>query len=70
MGEGTTGLRQQMAAAGFEPVRVTLGVMTETEVEITSGLAEGDVVSVVATSGQDSAGQRGFTPGGGMFGPH
>ena len=70
MGEGTTGLRQQMAAAGFEPVRVTLGVMTETEVEITSGLAEGDVVSVVVASGQDSAGQRGFTPGGGMFGPH
>jgi RND family efflux transporter MFP subunit len=31
---------------GFERIEVTLGLMTDTEVEITGGLAEGDVVSV------------------------
>jgi HlyD family secretion protein len=30
----------------FEQAEVTLGLMTDTEVEVTSGLAEGDVVSV------------------------
>lgn len=59
-------LGQQLAMAGFEPVTVTLGSMTETEVEITSGLAEGDVVSVVATPAQGTGGER---PGPmGMFG--
>jgi HlyD family secretion protein len=54
------------SAGGFEEVEVTLGVMTETEVEITGGLSEGDVVSVVAVPTQSPT-ERGFGPGG-MFG--
>jgi HlyD family secretion protein len=54
------------SAVGFEQVEVALGVMTETEVEITGGLSEGDVVSVVAVPTQSST-ERGFGPGG-MFG--
>ncbi len=46
---------------GFEQVEVTLGLMTETEVEVTGGLSEGDVVSVVASP--QSGGQPGFGPG-------
>ena len=57
-----------------EQVEVELGLTTDTEAEITSGLAEGpalslaegDVVSVVAAPTPSSAGQ-GFGPGG-MFG--
>jgi HlyD family secretion protein len=51
---------------GFEKAEVTLGVMTEVEVEIASGLSEGDVVSVVASPAQ-GGGQPGWGPGG-MFG--
>jgi HlyD family secretion protein len=54
------------ASDGFEKVEVTLGVMTETEVEIAGGLSEGDVVSVV-TSPAQGGGQPGWGPGG-MFG--
>ena len=39
---------------GVERVDVTLGTTTDTEAEITSGLAEGDVVAVVAGASQDS----------------
>jgi hypothetical protein len=46
---------------GFEKVEVTLGVMTETEIEITNGLSEGDVVSVVASPSQ-GGGQPVFGP--------
>jgi HlyD family secretion protein len=56
----------RQSAGGFEKIEVTLGVMTETEVEIASGLSEGDVVSVVASPAQ-GGGQPGFGPGG-MFG--
>jgi HlyD family secretion protein len=56
----------RQSADGFEKVEVTLGVMTETEVEIASGLSEGDVVSVVASPAQ-GGGQPGWGPGG-MFG--
>jgi HlyD family secretion protein len=52
----------QPIPVGFEQAEVTLGLMTETEVEIVSGLEEGDVVSVVAFAAQDS----GFGPPG-MF---
>lgn len=47
--------------AGFELVPVTLGLTNDTDVEITSGLSEGDVVSVAATPNQTSG------PGGGSF---
>jgi HlyD family secretion protein len=56
----------RQSADGFEKTEVTLGVMTETEVEITSGLSEGDVVSVVVSPAQ-GGGQPGWGPGG-MFG--
>jgi len=51
----------RQSAGGFEKTEVTLGVMTETEVEITSGLSEGDVVSVVASPSQ-GGGQPEFGP--------
>jgi HlyD family secretion protein len=56
----------RQSADGFEKVEVSLGVMTEVEVEITGGLTAGDVVSVVASPDQ-GGGQPGWGPGG-MFG--
>ncbi len=51
-----------------ERVPVELGMVTETEVEIISGLSEGDVVVVVASAAQE--GRAGFMPfGGGNGGP-
>lgn len=51
----------------IERVDVGLGMTTDTEAEITSGLAEGDVVVVVAApTGRESP--EGFGPGGRMFG--
>ena len=44
----------RMVGDRIERVEVELGMMTDTEVEITSGLAEGDVVSVVAVPTQGS----------------
>jgi HlyD family secretion protein len=55
----------RQTAGEFEKVGVALGVMTDTEVEIVSGLSEGDVVSVVAVP--ESSGESGFGPGG-IFG--
>ncbi len=44
----------RLVAGKVERVEVELGMMTETEVEITSGVAEGDVVVVVAAPAQGS----------------
>jgi RND family efflux transporter MFP subunit len=52
----------RQSSGGYVQVEVTLGLMTETEVEIASGLSEGDVVSVV-TSPSQSGGQQRFGPG-------
>ena len=72
--EGGQSYVNRLVGGRTERVEVTLGLTTDTEVEITSGvvegpalsLAEGDVVSVVAAPTPSSAGQ-GFGPGG-MFG--
>jgi HlyD family secretion protein len=45
---------------GFERVPVTLGLTNDVEIEITSGLSAGDVVSVVAAPAQSTGG--GFGP--------
>ena len=66
--EGEHAYVQRLAGGQTEQVAVELGMMTETEVEITGGLAEGPALSLVegdvvlvAPSAQGSA-------GGGMFG--
>jgi HlyD family secretion protein len=64
--EGGKSYVWRRSADGFGRVEVTLGVMTETEIEIAEGLSEGDVVSVVPSPGQ-GGGQPGWGPGG-MFG--
>jgi len=81
MGQRPAGMRQRQGdmqhpegvelpdTGQMQQVEVTLGLMTDTEVEITGGLAEGDVVAVVATSGSVQRMQmRGRSvPFGGMF---
>jgi len=52
--EGEHAYVDRLVAGKVERVEVELGMMTETEVEITSGVAEGDVVIVVATPTQGS----------------
>jgi multidrug efflux pump subunit AcrA (membrane-fusion protein) len=59
--EGELAYVYRLSGGQTEQVEVTLGMMTDTEVEVTSGLAAGDVVVVVASS-QDSPG--GFGSGG------
>jgi HlyD family secretion protein len=51
--EGGASYVRRRTGEGFERVEVSLGVMTETQVEITEGLSEGDVVSVAAAPGGD-----------------
>jgi len=63
--EGERAYVYRLVGGQAEQVEVTLGMMTDTEVEITGGLAEGDEVSVVAAPTQGST--SGFGPGG-MFG--
>lgn len=46
-------------SGGFERVPVTLGLTNDVEVEITTGLSEGDVVSVVAAPAQSTPGTFG-----------
>ncbi|TFG69894.1 MAG: HlyD family efflux transporter periplasmic adaptor subunit [Anaerolineales bacterium] len=55
---------QQLNVAGFVPVPVILGMMTDSYVEIVSGLSDGDVV-LLSASAVTSDGQIG--PPGGVF---
>jgi len=55
--EGERAYVNRLAGDQVERVEVTLGLMTDTEVEITGGLAEGDVVIVVAGPSQGPTGQ-------------
>jgi HlyD family secretion protein len=52
--EGEHAYVDRLAGGQIEQVEVELGMTTETEAEITSGLAEGDVVIVVAGATSDS----------------
>jgi multidrug efflux pump subunit AcrA (membrane-fusion protein) len=52
--EGEYAYVDRLVGDKAERVEVKLGMMTNTEVEITSGVAEGDVVIVVATPTQGS----------------
>jgi HlyD family secretion protein len=64
--EGDQAYVYRLVGDQTERVEVSLGIVTDTEVEITGGLTEGDVVSVVAAPTQDST-REGFGPGH-MFG--
>ncbi|MBN1874701.1 MAG: HlyD family efflux transporter periplasmic adaptor subunit [Anaerolineae bacterium] len=66
-------VRDQMTAtlaqtqmAGFTMVPVELGIVTDTQVEVMSGLNEGDVISINSTSGAMNAGDT-LPPGMGMM---
>lgn len=52
--EGGQAYVTRVTASGSERVAVTLGLITDTQVEILSGLNEGDVVTVYANPVQDS----------------
>jgi RND family efflux transporter MFP subunit len=53
--EGGQAYVTRVTAAGSERVAVTLGLVTDTQVEILEGLAEGDVVTVYANPSQDTS---------------
>jgi hypothetical protein len=68
------GMMAQLGVDGAEMVPVTIGATTDTDVQITSGVAAGDVLIVPDASGQ-SEGQEGdfkmpIMGGGMMRGPH
>ncbi len=62
--EGEQAFVYRLAGDQIERVTVELGMVTDTKAEITSGLAEGDKVSVVAAPSSDKQPQ-GFGPFGG-----
>jgi len=66
--EGERATVQRLVGGRTERVAVTLGMMTDTEVEITSGLSEGDVVLVAAgpVPGSTAMGGLGGILGGGQ----
>jgi RND family efflux transporter MFP subunit len=53
--EGGQAYVTRLTASGFERVAVTMGLITDTQIEILSGLEAGDVVMVYANPVQDSA---------------
>jgi RND family efflux transporter MFP subunit len=53
--EGGQAYVTRVTASGSERVAVTLGLITDTQVEILSGINEGDVVTVFANPVQDTA---------------
>jgi RND family efflux transporter MFP subunit len=53
--EGGQAYVTRVAVSGSERVAVTLGLVTDTQVEILSGLKDGDVVTVYANPIQDAA---------------
>jgi HlyD family secretion protein len=64
--EGERAYVERLADGQVEQVDITLGMMTDTEVEITDGLAEGDVVVVVPGAEPDDGPRMpGFFGGGG-----
>lgn len=52
--EGGQAYLTRVTAAGSEQVAVTMGLITDTQVEILSGIEEGDVVTVYANPVQDT----------------
>ena len=53
--EGGQAYVTRVTASGSERVAVTMGLITDTQIEILSGINEGDVVTVYANPVQDSA---------------
>ncbi|MFZ5821477.1 MAG: efflux RND transporter periplasmic adaptor subunit [Chloroflexota bacterium] len=64
--EGGQAYLTRVTAAGSERVAVTLGLITDTQVEILAGIDEGDVVTVYANPVQDSELMRNPMFGGGQ----
>ena len=52
--EGGQAYLTRVTASGFERVAVTMGLLTDTQIEILSGINEGDVVTVYANPVQDT----------------
>ena len=52
--EGGQAYLTRVTASGFERVAVTMGLITDTQIEILSGINEGDVVTVYANPVQDT----------------
>ena len=62
--EGKEAYVDRLVGDQVERVAVELGMMTETEIEVTGGLAEGDVVLVVPGPARSSGGGFGMFGGG------
>ena len=64
--EGGQAYLTRVTASGFERVAVTMGLITDTQIEILSGISEGDVVTVYANPVQDTELMRSPMFGGGQ----
>ncbi len=63
--EGERAYVNRLAGGQVEQVDVTLGLMTDTETEITGGLSEGETVVVVARAESESSSGMPMMFGGG-----